>query len=404
MQLGIVLVYGEAPESKRTFVAVDAATGEVRWVQSSLLDESPKIPQAKGVRSFIGHQPPLVDSDTTFILNVSKDGPMRIDSRTGELLWRSDLDEDAPHLRDGYAPMLYVDGVLFAPYKKKMVALNTSDGSVIWDRRRDFRSRVTQMEFTAHGLVIRGRKPDDKDPSKPGKDFFVDLLDPETGTSIWEREYRDFKVNLPFIATDESIVVTKQEELIALDYADGSEALLAEFEFEGNDDPTRVQMSGGNILISANQNFLALTDDGTVKYQVYYEAPGRDWFQNAAMLLASTAMEDGVLDVGTWGGFTPDAPDRFCRYGECGWIDAEAWSRFRNAEVRADYAYVYTKQPDAAGREGFSLVRIDKRDGAEVGRVWIDERRPNYVLDEPSGMVYVKADDKEIVAFAFPAG
>ena len=283
-------------------MAVDAATGEVRWVQSSLLDESPKIPQAKGVRSFIGHQPPLVDSDTTFILNVSKDGPMRIDSRTGELLWRSDLDEDAPHLRDGYAPMLYVDGVLFAPYKKKMVALNTSDGSVIWDRRRDFRSRVTQMEFTAHGLVIRGRKPDDKDPSKPGKDFFVDLLDPETGTSIWEREYRDFKVNLPFIATDESIVVTKQEELIALDYADGSEALLAEFEFEGNDDPTRVQMSGGNILISANQNFLALTDDGTVKYQVYYEAPGRDWFQNAAMLLASTAMETGCLTLEHGGG------------------------------------------------------------------------------------------------------
>ena len=404
MQHGIVLVYGEAPENKRTFVAVDAVTGEVRWSQGNLLEESPKIPRARSVRSFIGHQPPLVDSDTTFILNVSKDGPMRIDSRTGDLLWRSDLDEDAPHLREGYAPMLYEDGVLFAPYKKKMVALNTSDGSVVWDRRRDFRSRVTQMELTAHGLVVRGRKPDDKDPSKPGGDFFVDLLDPETGISIWEREYRDFKVNLPFIATDEAVVVTNQEELIALDYGDGSATRFAEFEFEGDNDPTRVQISDGNILISANQNFLALTSDGTVKYQVYYEAPGRDWFQNAVMLLASTAMEDGVLDVGTWGGFTPDAPDRFCRYGECGWIDAEAWSRFRNAEVRADYAYVYTKQPDAAGREGFSLLRIDKRDGEEAGRVWIDERRPNYVLDEPSGMVYVKADDKEIVAFAFPAG
>ena len=84
------------------------------------------------------------------------------------------------------------------------------------------------------------------------------------------------------------------------------------------------------------------------------------------------------------------------------WVDGGALSRFRDAVEWANYAHVYTKQPDAAGREGFSLVRIDKRDGEEIGRVWIDERRPDYVIDGPSGMVFVKVDDKEIFALRFP--
>ena len=187
--------------------------------------------------------------------------------------------------------MLYEDGVLFAPYKKKMLAVNTSDGSVLWDRRRDFRSRVTQMELTTHGLVVRGRKPDKKDPSKPGSDFFVDLLDPETGTSMWEREFRDLRLNTPFIASAEAIFVTDREEFIALDYLDGSAARLAEFEFEGNDDPVMVQRSGGNILITANQNYLAVATDGTIQYHVYYESPGRSRFENMALLAASLASD-----------------------------------------------------------------------------------------------------------------
>ena len=62
-----------------------------------------------------------------------------------------------------------------------------------------------------------------------------------------------------------------------------------------------------------------------------------------------------------------------------------------------------------AGSAAGSLAlarRADDREllehGADVADVWIDERRPDYVLDEPTGMVYVKADDKEIFALRFP--
>jgi hypothetical protein len=72
----------------------------------------------------------------------------------------------------------------------------------------------------------------------------------------------------------------------------------------------------------------------------------------------------------------------------------------RQTTSAGNYVHVYTGQP-VGGREGFSLVKLDIRDGEEAGRVWIDKRRPDYVLDPISGFVFVKEKDNEIVAFKF---
>ncbi len=388
----MLLVYGETPESKRTLVAVDIATGEVGWRQDTLFRRSsPNLQRINSLRSLSGQQPPLVDTDSTFILNLSKDGPMRIHSHTGELLWRLDLKKDPPLLREGYAPMSYDSGVLFVPYEKKLVAVNTNDGSVIWDRRRNFRSRVAQMKLTPHGLVVRGRKPDEEDPAKPGSDFFIDLVDLATGTSTWEREFKDLKINTPFIVHGDGIFVTRREEFVVLDYADGSSLKLAEFEFEGpGENPKNVEIVGANFLLSANQNFFSVNRSGAVQYHSYFESPGRSLLENVAILASATAMARAEGDSVVYVRAAMEEGD-------------ESWSRFQNAEHSVNFAYVYTKQPDSSGHEGFSLVKLDKRSGEEVGRVWIDERRPDYVLDWMSGFVFVKENDKEIIGLKFPS-
>ncbi len=394
-QHNLVLVYGETPESERTVVAVDVATGDVGWRQDTLFRRSsPNLQRINSLRSLSGHQQPLVDSDTTFILNLSKDGPMRIHSRTGELLWRLDLDENPPLLREGYAPMLYDSGVLFAPYDRKLVAVNVGDGSVIWDRQDNFRSRLAQMELTSHGLVVRGREPreevyagPDEGLVTPARDFFLDLVDAQTGTSVWRREVRDFTIDMPFVADDDAIVVTTERALVALDYADGSWQRLVEFGFRGGETAMSLARVGTNYVVSANQNFLSVTPSGTIQYHRYLESPGRSLLENIAMLASARLMAgDSVVDVSEV--LNADLPDG-------------AWARFQNAEQWENYAYTYTKEPDAAGREGFSLVRLDLRNGEDVGRVWLDERRPDYVLDWITGFVFEKKGDKEIVAFRF---
>jgi hypothetical protein len=45
------------------------------------------------------------------------------------------------------------------------------------------------------------------------------------------------------------------------------------------------------------------------------------------------------------------------------------------------------------------FLRLHKDDGRVVGRVWLEDKRPEYQLDPIAGMLYVKTTDTEIVAF-----
>ena len=423
-QHNLVLVYGESSESKRTLIAVDVATGEVGWRHDTLFRRSsPNLLKTNSLLSLSGHQPPVVDSDTTFILNLSKDGPMRIHSRTGKLLWRLDSNNDPPMLSEGHAPMLYGDGVLYVAYEKsslrfstgerKLMALSASDGSITWDRK--FPIRVIQMELAPHGLVVRGLRPPPAPGGGPpeyeaqvreaeqsrervlnpgGLASFIDLVDPETGLSLW-RSFKTTRTKLIFgcIVEEDAIFfatvlprVREQRwevavELAALAFADGSAQVIAVVDFESRELPDKFEGVGTNFFLSSNQNFLSVDRGGTVLYHRYYDSPGRSTLENVVLRAGGVAPDS-------------DLPEGADPHG--------ILSRFRNAEHWANFAYVYTKQPDSSGREGFSLVRLDKRNGEEVGRVWINKRRPDYVLDWLSGFVFVKVNKKEINAHKFP--
>jgi hypothetical protein len=243
----------------------------------------------------------------------------------------------------------------------------------------------------------------------------LDLVNAETGTSVWPTPIRDVRTDLPFIVDGDAIFVTREREFVAFNFLDASPMTIAEFEFEGGEQPLLVQMVGTNFLISANQNILSLGRAGNVEYQRYYEPPGRSWLENAAILLSEAFVAATVykcLDLGAVGaaGAASLMSQRDFR--------ARAFEACTSATVEnpdsvlppsaedavnwANYTYVYTKQPSSAGRDGFSLVKLDVRNGKEVARVWIDERRPNYVLDPISGFVFVKENDNEIFALKFP--
>jgi hypothetical protein len=404
---GMVLVYGEAAESRRTFVAVEIGTGAVKWRQDTLLRRNPPLASRSGIRSFSGHQPPIFDSDTSFILNLSKDGPLRIHARTGELLWRLDSDENPPLLTQRYARMVYDAGVLFVPYDRTVLAVNTDDGTIVWDREEDFRSRLTQMQLTAAGLVVRGRRPPDlDDEALQGTEFFIDLLDPGTGYSLWHEPFTSVIHDIPFLAEPDAIFVTRERDVVALDYFDGSAVEIGAFELEGGGVPTRVELSGPNLHIASRQDFVSLTRAGLLRYHRYYEAPGASVLEEIATFVALVVIENAFCDQEV------EDPDCYGSEDEVSFGDAwDEMAEWRDTFLlrqaatveAANYAYVYTKAPDATGRRGFSLVKLDKRSGEEAGRVWIDERRPEYVIDPVAGIVFVKEDDKVIYAARFPA-
>jgi hypothetical protein len=68
-------------------------------------------------------------------------------------------------------------------------------------------------------------------------------------------------------------------------------------------------------------------------------------------------------------------------------MDSVLQHRFASARTASRYAYIYTDEPDGE-RTGFSLVQIDKASGRPTGRVWLDERRPEYIIDPFTGIVF----------------
>ena len=145
----LVLLSGRTTQSASTLLTVELGTGTVRWRQHGLFTVPPKVFGTKGVSYLLGHQDPLGDTDSTIVLYLSTEGPIRLDARTGSLLWRADLLRDAkiPARRDGYARMRYRDGVLFVPSEKRLVALNATDGRLTWPAPRSFKNQVVRMAW-----------------------------------------------------------------------------------------------------------------------------------------------------------------------------------------------------------------------------------------------------------------
>ena len=75
--------------------------------------------------------------------------------------------------------------------------------------------------------------------------------------------------------------------------------------------------------------------------------------------------------------------------------------RYARALSARRYVHILTGAKDSAGTKGFSVVRLDKTSGEEVGRVWVNERSPDYVVDGAAGLLYLLRDERTVEALRF---
>jgi outer membrane protein assembly factor BamB len=347
----------EMEENPSVLVAVDLESGELKWRQESLFTEPGRMKRLAG-------QWPLMDTDTTFVLYVSKDGPIRLHAETGDLLWRAaNLDDrDVPNWWEGYADILHEQGVLYVPSEKGVTALDASDGGALWDSIPQLRSRPVQMELTHRGLLIRGA--DWKDGLLNNKPF-LSLLDPSTGASLWPAEFRDFKTTTDFIIAGDAIFLASEHKLLAVSLVDGTARQLTDFDFENDEAPQQFQMLDDGFSLASVHNVMFVAPDGEQRFHDYYPAPGASFWETL-----QTGLSERPVDRPGTG-------------------------------MTALHTYVYTKAHHASDLEGYSLVKIRLGTGLEEGRIWLDERNPAYLVDPAPSTIYYKRDDKELEAFSF---
>jgi outer membrane protein assembly factor BamB len=353
----LILILDETEENPSVIVAADLETGELKWRQESLFSERGRVKQLSGT------QLPLWDTDTTAVLYFSKDGPIKVHVETGELLWRGTTlnDRDVPHPWQGYAELLLEDGVLYVPSEKGVVALDAADGSALWDSIPRLRNRPVQMKLTPRGLLIRGAEW--KDGQLSNKPYLI-LLDPSTGASFWPEEYRDFKTTTDFILRGDTVFIASEHKLLALNLADGTARQLTDFDFENDEVPQRFEMLDDGFALASVHNVMLVAPNGDQRFHEYYPAPGESFWET---------LQEGRAD--------------------------------RPGTYMSDMdTYIYTKAHDPTDLEGYSLVKVMLGTGLEEGRIWLDERNPDYTLNATASTIYYKRDKKELDALSFLDG
>ena len=342
-----IIILGRTARSAWTLVAVDVATGKVRWRQDSAFTVEPKSFSTKGVSYLFGNQLPFADTDSSLVLYLSTDGPVRLDARSGAVLWRSTALKAAklPLRSDAYASIVQRRGVLFVPSGDSLLALRSSDGGMVWSTPR-FKDKVLRTMPTSRGLVVRG-------------DEWFTLLDPENGHALWHATLALKNTTWDVLRGDTDYVVS-DKRVVAIDIRDGSVRTIAEVDFKERERPGGITVWKEGIILNSWHNLLLVDRKGTVRYQHEYPSPKSSFGE-----LINPMVSDIMRPTTRWVG-----------------------SRI----------FFYTSLADPQGHEGFCVVEVDPTDGHEAARLWFNGRVPTYLLDGPTAAAYYRRDDQTVDA------
>src|SRR5256712_13657252 len=165
---------------------------------------------------------------------------------------------------------------------------------------------------------------------------------------------------------------------------DGACRQVATYKFEGGEEPVAVEARGEQqLLLLSAHNLVLLGMRDAHQVVRYYPAPGSSFLSKlgkAALFTLSAASQAGAANQAGRPGLHVTGSFDYNPF-----IKQRIQGVVRAAET---YTFMYTRAADAAGREGFSLIRLRKADGVEAGRTWFDDRPLDYWLEDASRTGY----------------
>ena len=397
----MLVIFGLAKKGNKPMtVAVDTETGEIKWQQERLFEKPLLLFEVKGSGrmfkrySIEGNQPAAFPDENSMVVWLTEDGPVKINLENGNKEWAcAGLKGKTPAAMNyGFCGMLSADGVIYVPYEKSLQAVSAKTGELLWKKEKDFRGRPCQMMIVDQGIVVRGASFMDGD--KPKGKPFIDVLNPQTGESVWKKPFKDLEDATSFAVDGERVYICADNEMHSVALADGTDQILAKFKFKEGEVPTSLTLRDGGFLLTSSQSLLKLEKGGKEEWRAYYPAPGQaGWIKvvSTVAVMASNAAAAGA------------AYDRAQRYGgtQTYYVSGnpELSRRFKATTSGYDYRYILTSVDDG-GKKRPGLVKVAKKDGKVVSSVGLGDKTPEYEVDELEGLIYFKKSDDVIEAYA----
>lgn len=328
-----------------------------------------------------------------------------LDNKTGEGLWgKKGKGIKVKGSLTGAVPM-GDRTLLTSGGKDGAVMLVDAAGTDLWKKPVKVSGQVQNVTLLEDAIMVASEEE-------------VDVIDLATGESKLGKALKG-GAGLVAIGNDRTYVFnTKDDLLYAMPNNGGPMTAIGNtpLEFEGKEDPTRLEYTDDGIVVSSDQNIALIGKDGVVKYKKYFPA-GREsgltralkyasavraayytavfGYTSAAFGAASQSIQVHDAESAAAKQVTGEVSDVF---GEAANQGVGATQRFlqeanKRLKATASTNDVHFMMTDAGKRE-YQLVALKKSDGSVIGTIPLGkEKEPRYEVDSFDNTVYLVEGD-----------
>ncbi|MCF7560599.1 PQQ-like beta-propeller repeat protein [Sabulilitoribacter multivorans] len=320
-----------------------------------------------------------------------------LSASTGEDLW-----EKAPKTK-GYVQHFYVqdDGILFGIQQGGINKISF-DGKTLFKKPLKTGENIMLMAESPQGLIYITSED-------------ANIVDLKTGDQVWSKPLkykRATSVASTFDSSNNRYLIAADGKIMAIDANSGNVSDFAKCDFDEKEDPSSMEIRNDGVFLSSDQNMTLVNFDGDEVYHAYHKSPGRSTFGKivgGALAVASTAMAVGMSARAGANRTGYGSMNDLSSYNDYGKEAKRAADMFSGIAT-ASFAYLATRFKSTAATEnaqfiltsldeGTGLVKVNKDTGKIEKEIVLKDKKPEYQVDEISGVLYYKANDKTIYAY-----
>lgn len=380
-----------------TYTKFDLATGEMVWEKATEMKGKLGIVAFNENGMYI-----FPDDGSKSRINV-------LDSRTGAGLWGKK--GKGVNVKGSVLDFRFTEKGLFLATGKtdnaflNLIDLNTGESK--FKKYEKMKGQLEYVEMLPAGLFYVS-------------EYEANILDMATGANKWSKSVRKDPGMMLNDGNTCYLFSSKDKSVYAVDKSTGKQQTYStqELAFDGKETATGMEMYQGQLLLSSDQNLLAL-NNGTIGFQVYHSAPRESGLKRALLYAnavraayiggvskmaagaygAAATQQDQVVNEAILGGIS----ETYDQMGDAGISYAQqafaaANKRFKATAETQDFLFMLTQLPT----KDHALVQVNKADGKTDGQVSLGkDKTPSYEVDAVLNKVYYRTSSNQIAAYQF---
>jgi hypothetical protein len=318
-----------------------------------------------------------------------------LSASTGEDLW-----EKAPKTK-GFVQHFYVqeDGILFGIQQGGINKISF-DGNPLFKKPLKTGANIMVMAQSPQGLIYITSED-------------ANIVNLNTGDQVWDKPLK-YKNSAAVASTFDNFknkyLIAADGTIYAIDATSGESKELTTVNFEEKEVANFMEMRNNNIFLSSSQNVALLDNDGNKIYLEHYKSPSQSNFIKIAsgvVAVAATTLavahaakagmnrtnsygsSNDLSNYNDYGKENKRAADMFASIGDAAFQTMS--KRFKATAATENSQFILTKLDD-----GIGLVKVEKDTGKVAKEIILNDKKPEYQIDEIGGYLYYKANNSTI--------